>query len=63
MTDEVIEELYEYRERLAKKFNYDVRKMLEHFQKTQTNGHREVVSLAKKKIKLQKKPQTGKKAA
>jgi len=62
MTDEVIEELYKYREQLAKRFNYDVRKMLEHFQEKQILGGREVVSLAKKTSKTVK-IETGKKAA
>lgn len=48
MTDEVIEELYKHREELAKRFNYDVRKMLEHFQDGQIKNGREIVSFVKK---------------
>jgi len=50
MKDEIVDEIHKVREELAKRFNYDVRKMLEYIQKKQAKSGKNVVSLEKSRI-------------
>ncbi len=49
MKDEIVEEIHKHREEFAKKFDYDVRKMLEYVREQQEKSGRKVVSFVKKK--------------
>ena len=51
MKDEIIEEIHRVREEIARKYNFDVRAMLEDLQKQQSESKREYVSYAPKKVK------------
>jgi len=58
MKDEIVDEIHEIREELAKRFDYDVRKMLDHVRLEQEKSGRNVVSPRKGK----EKPGTGRDA-
>lgn len=49
MKDEIVEEIHKHREEFAKKFDYDVRKMLEYVREQQEKSEQKVVSFVKKK--------------
>lgn len=49
MKDEIVDEIHKVREELAKRFDYDVRKMLEYIRKKQNKSGRAVISLEKSK--------------
>lgn len=49
MKDEIVDEIHKVREELAKRFDYDVRKMLEYIRKKQNKSGRTVISLEKSK--------------
>ncbi|MGI8468877.1 MAG: hypothetical protein ACR2N3_10525 [Pyrinomonadaceae bacterium] len=49
MKDEIIEEIHRVREEIARKYNFNVRAMLEDLQKKQMKSQREYVSFAPKK--------------
>ncbi len=51
MKDEIIEEIHRVREEIARKYNFDVRAMLEDLQKKQSDSKHEYVSFASKKVK------------
>lgn len=48
--DPIIEELHQFREKLAARFNYDVQSLIEYFQAQQGRGNRKVI-LAPRKLK------------
>lgn len=49
MKDEIIEEIHRVREEIARKYNFNVRAMLEDLQKKQAKSERKYVSFAPKK--------------
>lgn len=51
MKDKIVEEIHKTREEMAKKYNFNVRAMLEDLQKQQEKSGRKYVSFPPKKIK------------
>ena len=51
MKDEIIEEIHRVREEIARKYNFNVRAMLEDLQKQQSETRHEYVSFAPQKVK------------
>jgi len=47
MTDEIIQEVWQAKDRLAKQFNYDIDALAAELQRRQKESGREVVNLAK----------------
>jgi hypothetical protein len=50
--DPIVEEMRDIKNRLAQKYNYDVRAMLEDVQKRQASGGRKLIAIAKRKSGL-----------
>lgn len=51
MTDEIIQEVWRAKDRLAKEFNYDLDALAAELQKRQKQTARKVVNLAKDRVK------------
>ena len=47
-TDPIIDSIHKYREEHAAKFNYDIKKIVEHYKKRQDKSDRKIVSFIKK---------------
>ncbi|MCK4764741.1 MAG: hypothetical protein KAW12_21260 [Candidatus Aminicenantes bacterium] len=54
MNDEIIRELWEIKDGIAREFGYDVDALAEHFKSQKRPGNREIVDLSVKKEKLAK---------
>lgn len=51
--DPIIDEIHKYREEHAAKFNYDIKKIVEHYKERQKKSGRKIVNFIKKSDQIQ----------